>query len=108
MCDRSETQTDGVARGHSRKAHLVEVGGRAQSELLSLVEQSLHDFRILRAEFDSIDAFVRGPADPFPGEFRGLRLEWSGSPTVAGERPLIDVQPRSDDLVLRAPLALVE
>ena len=64
MRQRAEAEPRRIARVHAHHAHLIEVRGRAEVELLRLVEQRRHDLRIVRAELQAVDALLARQSAP--------------------------------------------
>src|SRR5262249_39071058 len=104
--NRAEAETDSIARVHAAGTHLVKVGRRAEVELLAFVEQRLHDFRILSAEFQAVDSFLSGETHPLACDLG--RLYGRIVPALSGERTMVGENARRGDLVLRATLALAQ
>ena len=93
---------DGV---HASHAHLIQVGHGLEAELVGLVDEGLHDLRILSAQLQavdarSVDALGSGPLDPCAS---GLgRIERLAAPPLTGAGSGVREQARRDDVV---PLA---
>ena len=77
----------------------------AEVILLGFIEQGGHDLGIFAEDLDAVDAFFRGEANPFAGEFRGV--DGVVRPAFAGEGREISEDARGDNLVLGAAFAFV-
>src|SRR5690625_7403837 len=77
---------------------------RAEAIVLRLIEESLHDLRIVGAHLHPLDPILGGPPDPLPALLGAI--EWSLVP--CSSRPLIIYDPRRNDLIPITPRLLLE
>src|SRR5690625_5860992 len=99
-----EPESCRIECGHPCEARLLEMRCRAEAIVLRLIEESLHDLRIVGAHLHPLDPILGGPTDPLPCLLGAI--EWSLVP--CSSRPLIIYDPRRNDLIPITPRLLLE
>ena len=110
MLHAAQSHARGVDDVGARHAHLREVGGAAEVELVGFVDEGGEDFRVEdrvagAEDFDSVRALLRNPLHELARLFRAV--DRTAVPLLAiGED--VGKEPRCDDLVARAAVAFVQ